>query len=968
MQPKVFSVIRRVASKEITLFFSSPIAYLFLAVFAAVSLFIFFWGESFFARNIADIRPLFEWMPVLLIFLCSALTMRLWSEERRTGTLEHVLTQPAPLWAFVLGKFVACLILLVIALIVTLPLPITVSMLGELDWGPVWSGYLATFFLGAAYLAIGLFVSSRSSNQIVSMIVAVAVCGVFYLAGSTAITTFTGNTVGEWLRLFGTGSRFDSITRGVIDLRDLYYYISIMLVFLALNVFFLERERWTQASSTARHKNWQIVTALVVLNCIAANFWLGQLNKFRVDTTQGAQYSISEATRNYLTQLQEPLLIRGYFSGKTHPLLSPLVPQVRDLIREYEIAGNGRVVVEFIDPLQNSELEEEANQLYGIEPVPFQVADRYQSSIVSSYFNVLVQYGDEHEVLGFQDLIDVKATADADLDVALRNPEYDLTRAMKKVLTSYQASGNLFSTVKGDLTFNAYISADEKLPADLTGFRNIVAEVTDRYALQSDGQFAVKLIDPEASDGQLAQQLAANYGFQPMAANLFSSNRFYFHMLIEKDGLAVQIPLDDLSEAAFERNLKAGIKRFASGFTKTVALVSPPGVPTRFGLSPGEYSQLENFLNADFNVVAENLSDGSVSGEADVLMLVGPSDLDEKAVFAIDQFLMQGGTVIAATSPKTANFSRQRIDLSDRNSGLSDWLQHQGIEMGNSVVMDAQNSAFPAPVTRQVGGVRIQEMRMLNYPYFIDVRENGFAEGSLITQELPQLTMAWASPITVDETKSRARTVTALVQSSNRSWISGSTDIMPKAGGNGGVNYEPEGETGSHTLAMVMEGKFESYFANQESPLLGETKTDTDEAAVADDGQAAQDEPETVFTGVIKHSPESAKLIVFASNDFLRDQVMQMTASVAGSELLSPFQLMANAVDWSLEDTALLQIRSRGQFNRTLVPMERGKRLFWEYLNYVLAALALCVVAFVYHRISKSKTLRYQQLISPNYS
>src|SRR5690606_10620597 len=105
-------LIRRIAAKEAGLFFASPVAYLFLAAFAAVTLFIFFWGESFFARNIADVRPMFEWMPLLLVFLASTLTMRLWSEERRTGTLEHVLTQPVPLWQFVLGKFVGCLLLL----------------------------------------------------------------------------------------------------------------------------------------------------------------------------------------------------------------------------------------------------------------------------------------------------------------------------------------------------------------------------------------------------------------------------------------------------------------------------------------------------------------------------------------------------------------------------------------------------------------------------------------------------------------------------------------------------------------------------------------------------------------------------------------------------------------------------------------------------------------------------------------
>lgn len=966
MRPSVFSVIGRVASKEITLFFSSPVAYLFLGVFAAVSLFVFFWGESFFARNIADVRPLFEWMPVLLIFLCSALTMRLWSEERRTGTLEHVLTQPAPLWSFVMGKFLGCLLLLLIALLVTLPLPITVSFLGELDWGPVWSGYLATFFLGAAYLAIGLFVSSRSSNQIVSMILAVTVCGVFYLAGSAAITAFTGNTAGEWLRLLGTGSRFDSITRGVIDLRDIYYYVSIIVVFLTLNVYFLERERWTQAHATSHHRNWRIVTALVVLNAVATNFWLGQLNKLRVDTTEGAQYSISDATQNYLSQLQEPLLIRGYFSGKTHPLLSPLVPQVRDLIREYEIAGDGRVVTEFIDPLLNPGMEEEANQLYGIEPVPFQVADRYQSSIVSSYFNVLVQYGDEHEVLGFRDLIDIKATGSSMPEVKLRNPEHDLTRVIKKVLTSYQAGGNLFSTVKGDLAFNAYISAEEKLPSDLQLFSKTVAEVAERYAQQSGGQFTVKVLDPEANGGQVAQQLATNYGLQAMASNLFSNDRFYFHMLVEGQGQAVQIPLDDLSDGAFERNLKAGIKRFASGFTKTVALVSPPGIPTQFGMSPGEYSQLENFLNQDFNVTQEDLSDGGVSGEADILLLAGPSDLDEKSVFAVDQFLMQGGTVIAATAPWTASFSRQSIDLSDRKSGLEDWLAHHGIEMDNSVVMDAQNAAFPAPVTRQVGNMRIQEMRMLNYPYFVDIRQNGFAEDNPITQELPQLTMAWASPVTVDEAKNTERKLTTLLRSSERSWLSTSTDIMPKIGDGGGVEYRPESEQGSQTLALIAQGKFQSFFADKESPLLGEPKPNALEAAVAEAKGETEpgEEIETVFTGVINHSPDSARLVVFASNDFLRDQVIQMTASAAGSNSMSPFQLMANTVDWSLEDTALMQIRSRGQFNRTLVPMDRGSRLFWEYLNYALAAIALCAVAFVYHRVSRSRKSRYQQLVN----
>ena len=124
--------------------------------------------DTFFARNIADARPLFDWMPVLLIFLIAALTMRLWSEERRAGTLEGLLTLPVPTWRLVLGKFLAALALVAIALALTLPLPITVSVLGPLDWGPVLGAYLATLLLAAAYIAIGLFVSTRTDNPIVA--------------------------------------------------------------------------------------------------------------------------------------------------------------------------------------------------------------------------------------------------------------------------------------------------------------------------------------------------------------------------------------------------------------------------------------------------------------------------------------------------------------------------------------------------------------------------------------------------------------------------------------------------------------------------------------------------------------------------------------------------------------------------------------------------------------------------------
>lgn len=967
MQPK--HSIGRIAAKEIQLFFASPIAYLFLAAFAAVTLFIFFWGEAFFARNIADVRPLFEWMPVLLIFLASTLTMRMWSEERRTGTLEHVLTQPVPLWHFVVGKFVGCIALLAIALLITLPLPVTVAIIGDLDWGPVIAGYVATLLLGAAYLSIGLFVSSRSDNQIVSLISAVALCGVFYLLGSSAITDFFGNTAGEWLRLLGTGSRFDSITRGVLDARDLYYYLSLMLVFLTLNTFALERERWAATGDKKHHRGWRIATLLLVLNALTANLWLGQINSLRLDATQGQQYSISPATKAYLAQLQEPLLIRGYFSSKTHPLLSPLVPQLRDLMKEYEVAGKGKVRVEFVDPVSSPELEKEANQKYAIKPVPFQVQDRYQAAVVNSYFNVLVQYGDEYQVLGFRDLIEVKSQGVDNLDVKLRNPEHDLTTAIKKVLHSYQAGGNLFDTVKGDISFNAYVSDKLLLPKKLQDFRTIVETQTKALQQKSQGRLKVNFADPDADGGKLGKQIAKDYGFQPMATSLLSNERFYFYMTLAQGQQVVQIPLDDMTQASFERNLNSALKRFATGFTKTVALVTPEPAYNPYGGPSGgpEFNNLQQFLGTDLNLVHEDLKDGSVSGQADILLLAAPNNLSQKELFAVDQFLMQGGTVVVASSPYQASLSQTSLSLQKHNSGLADWLKHNGLEIQDKVVMDKQNVPFPVPVERNLGGFSVQEMRMLDYPYFVDVRNQGLNSSNPITANLPQLTMAWASPINLDPKAQGGRQITELLHSSDKSWLSSSLSVMPQVDSRGVTPYRAEGEQKPYLLGVISQGKFDSYFAGKQSPLLSEAKSaqagnaaDQKGADKKDADKTAADDKQTV-SGIIAHSPDSARIILYSSNDFLTDPVISMAGAASGGQNLGGLQLMANTLDWSLEDAGLLSIRARSNFNRTLPTMQASTQMFWEYLNYGLALLALLLVGLIQRGIKRTRARRYQQ-------
>ena len=964
--------IKRIAAKEMSLFFSSPIGYLFLAVFLAFTLFVFFWGEAFFARNIADVRPMFEWLPLLLVFLCSALTMRMWSEERRSGTLEFVSTVPVTTWSFVLGKFFACWALLAIALLLTLPLPLTVAYLGNLDWGPVLGGYVAAMLLGGAYIAIGLTISARSDNQIVSLIVTTLACGALYLIGSPLLTDHAGNDVGVWLRGFGTGSRFESITRGVLDFRDLYYYVSLILTFLALNVFALERQRWAKDGDRRRHSAWQWGIGLVVVNLLIANLWLATFTSARVDLTKGKLYSISPATLNYLDQLHEPLLIRGYFSSKTHPLLAPLVPQMKDLLQEFEVAGHGKVRVEMVDPAKNPEVEDEANNKYGIRPNPFQVADRHQSSLVNSYFDVLVQYGDQFEVLGFRDLIEVKVAGESSLDVQLRNPEYDITRTIKKVLYGFQSGGDLFSSIPKPLKFVGYVSSDQVLPPTLAAFRQTVVKVLDGYSKQAGSKLSVEFIDPEAGDGIVAKQIKQQYGFRPMAASLFDTNTFYFYLLLDGGAsTVVQIPLpDDLTEEGLKRSLDAAFKRFATGYLKTVALMAPetPAYMQSMGGGGNQYSQLADALMTDHNVERTQLTDGRVPEGAEVLVVADPTQLSDKQVFAIDQFLMQGGTVMLSVAPLAPSLTQQSLTAGPRNTGLDEWLAFQGVDIRPSFVMDPQNAAFPVPVTRQVGGFSFQEIRMLDYPYFVDVRGEGKNSTSPITSDLPQVTMPWVSPIDVDTAKNTGRTLTELLRSSPQSWRSTSMDVMPRIDSNGKSIFTPDGDRGASVLGLSIEGAFNSFFADKENPLLAESKNGKATDADKPDAKSPEPKPDDakktdagVITGVIDKSPESARLFVFSSNTFLSDQTLSMIGSADGTVYGNSLQLIANAVDWSLEDRALLAIRSRGHFNRTLPPLEESQRTTLEYSNYAIALVMLVLIFGIHRSRAKTRVAKYHQ-------
>ena len=239
------SPMRAVAVRELRAYFDSPIAYVFLTVFAGTALFTFFNLQGFFTRGVADLRGLFAPLPLLMILLVPALTMRLWAEEQKQGTLEVLLTLPVRDVQLVAGKFLASWILLACGLALTAALPVSVAIIGKLDWGPVVGGYLGALLLGAAYLAVGQFVSATTENQILAFILGLTVCLGLYGIGAEPFAGLFSDRTAAVLRAVGTGSRFESVARGVVDLRDLVYYASLSAFFLAACVMAVRARRWT---------------------------------------------------------------------------------------------------------------------------------------------------------------------------------------------------------------------------------------------------------------------------------------------------------------------------------------------------------------------------------------------------------------------------------------------------------------------------------------------------------------------------------------------------------------------------------------------------------------------------------------------------------------------------------------------------------------------------------------------------
>jgi ABC-2 type transport system permease protein len=223
-----------IAKRELTGYFASPVAYVFLVIFLLLSgFFTFMVGRApFFQLGQASLVTFFIWLPWLFLFLVPAVAMRLWSEERRLGTIELLLTMPVTTWQAIVGKFVASWLFLVLALFLTFPVWITVNYLGDPDNGVILGSYVGSALLAGTYLAIGCMTSALTRNQVVSFILSVVICLFLILAGFPPVTNLLSQWFGPWMvqavASISVITHFEPFQKGLLDFRDLVFFLSVI--------------------------------------------------------------------------------------------------------------------------------------------------------------------------------------------------------------------------------------------------------------------------------------------------------------------------------------------------------------------------------------------------------------------------------------------------------------------------------------------------------------------------------------------------------------------------------------------------------------------------------------------------------------------------------------------------------------------------------------------------------------------
>jgi len=405
----VFAVTR----KEIKSYFNSPAAYVVIVVFLLLWEFLFF--RSVFLIGEASLRILFDYLPWLLLILVPAITMGSVSQEKSEGTMEFLLTRPLRDLELAVGKFLAAAIFAALVLIFIFPVAFSLSQFGKLDWGVVFGQYLGSVMVSATMVSIGIFISSLFASQIAALLVTAAAGFLLIIAGFGFVTAALPPTLANLAENISLMSHFDSMARGVIDTRDIWYFLSTIAIFIGLAYLQLLKRRF--GSRKARYRNHQIGILVFIAAAILVNV-AGALIPGRIDLTDSQSYTLSAATVKTMSELKNTVKVTLYASSDLPAQLQPVLRGLKDILRDYQTLGKGNLSLSTKNPSGNQQIAEEAAAA-GVRQVQFNVVGQEEFQVKQGFLGISIAYDAKTESIPF-----IQDTSDL---------EYQLTSLIKKL-------------------------------------------------------------------------------------------------------------------------------------------------------------------------------------------------------------------------------------------------------------------------------------------------------------------------------------------------------------------------------------------------------------------------------------------------------------------------------------------------------------------------------------------------------
>jgi len=543
-----------IARREFGVAFSSPLAYIVLGVFLLVCGIKFFFFPGVFVFGRASFRTFFDWMPAFLSVLAPALTMRLLAEEKKTGTLELLMTLPVNDAEVAVGKWLAATGIIAVGLLFTVLNAVAIAPLAVagqgFDWGPVAGGYTGTLLLASTFVAVGLFFSSLTKNQVVSFILAVVVCGINLLLNFAIVVL--PESVGEVVQYCSAFYHFESLGRGVIDWRDVLFFASVTAGLLVMTTGVISGHR--RVGSDVKQGT---LTALTIGILVFVNLFAVRL-PLRLDLTRDKEFTLSEATVETMKGLENPVTITAYFTADLPPPFSDNARYVKDLLSEYRAVAGDNLSFSFVDPQGEETAEDKAikkdvkQDIFGravrektsvekelegvnIQPVEVRVLEQDQAQTKRAYMGIAIRYGEEKESLP---VVQDTSTLEYDLTSMIRR----LTRTKQPVLAVIQGHGEpnpdeALQRIKQALEQNYEVrpvtlgsGSEAKVPDDVdaaliigpnTGYSDDELKAIDEFVMRGKGagffldrnQIDLKTFQPTAVTHNV-EKLTEKYGLE----------------------------------------------------------------------------------------------------------------------------------------------------------------------------------------------------------------------------------------------------------------------------------------------------------------------------------------------------------------------------------------------------------------------------------------------------------------------